>query len=169
MTEIIAQIFGFAAITSSIIIYSRKTREKLIFFKSLQDLFWVVHYSMIHAYSAAATNGLCFIRESVFSRMKNKKYDKVLLAVFLLLYLLSAVFTWKNIFSIFPAVSSSISTVAFWVKNPRTTKKLSIGAAACTLIYNIMLAQSVSVYVGVTFTAITSIISLLKTTPKEHQ
>lgn len=159
---VIAQIFGFAAICSSIIIYSRKTRDKLIFFKSLQDLFWVVHYSLISAYSAAATNALCFVRESVFSRVKNKKWDKILLAVFLMLYLLSAVLTWKNIFSIFPAVSSSISTVAFWSKNPRTTKKLSICAATCTFIYNLMLAQSVSVYVGVAFTAITSIVSLVK-------
>ncbi|MBQ7039239.1 MAG: YgjV family protein, partial [Clostridia bacterium] len=112
---------------------------------------------------AAATNGLCFVRESVFSRVKNKKYDKILLGVFLALYLLSAVLTWKNIFSIFPAVSSSISTVAFWLKNPRTTKKLSVCAATCTLVYNLMLAQSFSVYVGVAFTITTSIVSLIKT------
>ena len=162
MNEIIAQIFGALAITSSVIIYSRKTRGKLIFYKSLQDLFWVAHYSLISAYSAMATNALCFVRESVFYRVKNKKWDKILLFVFLALYMLSAVFTWKNIFSIFPAVSSSVSTVAFWVKNPRNTKKLALVAATCTLIYNIALAQSLAVYVGVAFTIITSIISLLK-------
>ncbi len=162
MPYIIAQIFGTMAIVSSLIIYSRKTKDQLIFFKSLQDLFWVAHYLLISAYSAAATNGLCFVREFVFSYIKNKKYDKILLAVFLCLYLLPACFTWKNIFSIFPAVSSSVSTVAFWVKNPRNTKKLSIVAASCTLLYNIMLAQSVSVYVGVAFTICTSVFSLLK-------
>ena len=162
MIEFIAQFFGVLAITSSLIIYSRKTRGKLIFFKSLQDLFWVVHYLLISAYSAAATNALCFVRESVFYRVKNKKWDKLLLVVFLMLYMLSAFFTWKNIFSIFPAVSSSVSTVAFWVKNPRNTKKLALVAATCTLIYNITLAQSLAVYVGVAFTIITSIISLLK-------
>lgn len=160
--KMIAQIFGALAIATSLIIYSRKTRGKLILFKSLQDIFWVVHYLLIPEYSAAATNGLCFVRESVFYRVKNQKWDRILLFCFLALYLLSAVLTWKNIFSLFPAVSSSISTVAFWVKNPRNTKKLAIIAASCTLVYNITLANSVAVYIGVAFTIFTSVFSLLK-------
>ena len=84
-----------------------------------------------------------------------------MLLLFLLLYAVSALLTWKSIFSILPAISSSISTVAFWMKNPKHTKILAIFAALCTLSYNITVANSVSVYIGVSITILTSVTSLL--------
>ena len=101
MINIIAQIFGIIAILSSVVIYSRKTRKKIIFFKALQDVCWFTHYLLITAYSAAATSVVCFIRAIVFYHLKGKKKDVLFLVIFLCLYALSAYLTWQNIFSIF--------------------------------------------------------------------
>lgn len=163
MINIIAQTFGFLAILSSVIIYSRKTRAKILFYKSMQDACWFTHYILISAYSAAATSILCFVRAILFYRLKEKKGDKLVLIIFLVLYALSAMLTWKNIFSIFPAVSSSISTVAFWLRKPIHTKILAILASCSTLLYNLMIAHSISVYVGASISIITSVISIIKT------
>ena len=161
-TEYIAQVFGGVAIVMSLIVYSRKKKTHLLTFKAVQDLCWLSHYLLLSAYSAAATSALCVVRSAVFYRTgKETRSSKLPLAIFLALYALSAVLTWKSVFSIFPAVSSSISTVAFWMKNPNHTRVLAISAALCTLTYNITVAHSLSVYVGVSFTILTSVASLI--------
>ena len=158
----IAQIFGALAICCSLIIYSRTDRKKLIVFKCIQDVFWLTHYALLSAFSAAATSTLCIARSVVFYRRKDTdKKSKVLLPIFLSLYALSAILTWKNVFSILPAIGSSISTVAFWMKNPRHTKLLSVLASSCTLAYNVTVAHSVSVYVGASLTILTALFSLM--------
>lgn len=158
----IAQIFGFLAICCSLIIYSRNDRKKLLTFKCIQDICWCSHYLLLSAWSAAATSALCISRSLVFYKSREKgKSGKMMLFLYLGLYAISALLTWKSIFSIFPAVSSSFSTVAFWMKNPKHTKLLAICAATCTLIYNLTTAHSLSVYIGVAITVSTSVSSLL--------
>lgn len=158
----IAQIFGALAITCSLFIYSRNKKKKLLIFKCIQDICWFIHYLILSAFSAAATSMLSIARSAAFYVTPRKKTkNQLILVIFLVLYVISAILTWKNIFSLFPAISSSVSTVAFWMKKPRHTKMLAILASLCTLFYNITVAHSISVYVGVLFTIITSITSLL--------
>lgn len=158
----IAQIFGVLAISFSLIIYSRKDRSKILIFKCAQDICWLSHYLILSAFSAAASSGLCIFRSVAFYGNPKKKEKSILLLwLFIILFAISAWLTWKSPFSLLPAISSSISTIAFWMKNPQHTKILAIFASLVTLSYNITVAQSLSVYIGVTITIFTSIISLI--------
>ena len=149
----IAQVFGFGAIGCSLLIYTRKKRNALLIFKLVQDLFWTAHYGLLGAYSAMASSLICASRETVYYN-KNPKISKSvpLFAGFLLFFALSAVVTWKNIFSIFPAMSSIFSTIAFRIKHPRLLKLMALPSYACTLIYNVAVAHSISVYIGLSIT-----------------
>lgn len=158
----IAQAIGCIAVACSLIIYQRKTRKGILGFKLVQDVSWLTHYLLIAAYSAAATSGLCICRGLVFYNSdKRLGKSRWWLPIFLCLYAISALLTWKNPYSILPAVSSSLSTVAFWMKKPQYTKLISIFASLCTLTYNITQAHSLIVYVGVTFTITSALGSLL--------
>lgn len=161
--NIVAQIFRFIAIGSSLVIYQQKKRKNILIFKSVQDICWFIHYLILAAYSAAATSGICFVRAQVYSSEKTIFKMKIWLFLFLGFYIVSAVLTWNGAFSIFPALSSSLSTVAFWLKNVNHTKIISILASLSTLVYNINVAQSVAVYVGVTFTITSALSSLIIT------
>ena len=166
----IAQIFGALAICCSLIIYSRKERKKLLIFKCVQDICWCTHYLLLSAFTAAATSALCVTRSIAFyASPKKDKKSIIILFVYLALYALSAALTWKNAFSILPAISSSISTIAFWMKKPSQTKVLSIFASCCTVGYNIAVAHSISVYVGAAITITTSIISLIVGAKKKKE
>lgn len=156
-----AQIFGTVAILSSLIIYQQNTKRCILLCKMVQDVSWFCHYVILNCYSAAATSLLCIVRAAVFYRKeKNEKNSKILLIIFIILYLLSAVLTWKSVYSIFPALSSSLSTVAFWVKNPRNTKIIAVFASLCTLVYNITVSRSISVYIGITLSIAPALYSL---------
>ena len=130
-------------------------------YKTVQDVSWFCHYIILDCYSAAASSLLCIVREIVFyGKDKKEKNSKILLLVFVTLYLISAVLTWQSVYSIFPALSSSLSTFAFWVKNPRHTKIIAVFASFCTLVYNITVSRSVSVYIGVALSITSALYSL---------
>lgn len=162
--ELLAQVFGFSAIGMSIIIYSRKNREKLLLSKLFQDIFWAIHYFLLGAYSAMATNLIGASREIVFGS-KNPKLGKNLFITlsYIVFYFASALITWKNAFSIFPAMSSVFSTIALSAKKPVHTKLLAIPSALCTLVYNVTTSHSLSVYIGLSVTLSTIIFSLIST------
>ena len=160
---VVTQLFGITAVAMSLIIYSRKTRIKILAFKLVQDVCWFVHYLLLGTYPAAATSFLCISRSVVYANNHRKFFaSKIWLLVYVLLYAASAVLTWKSVFSIFPAVSSILSAIGFWLKTPRRTKTVSIFASLCSLVYNITTAHSPAVYIGVTFTITTSLYSIVR-------
>lgn len=85
---------------------------------------------------------------------------------FITLYAVSAVLTWEDILCIFPASSSTLSAIVFWVKDTRNTKLISIGASSSTLVYNITHSRSIPVYIGIAMTISSSVISLIKNREK---
>ena len=165
----IAQVFGAAAIVDSFIIFQQTDRRRLLVLKMLQDICWLTHYLLLSAYSAAATSAICFFRGIVFyNNSKKWASSRWWLFGFITLYAVSAILTWEDVFCLFPGLSSTLSAIAFWVKDTRKTKMLSIGASGSTLVYNITHSRSVPVYIGITMTVTSSVISLIKHRKKKN-
>ena len=164
----IAQALGGAAIIDSFIIFQQTKRRRLLALKMLQDILWLSHYVLLGAWSAAATSAICFFRGIVFYNRDKKWASSMLwLLGFIVMYVISAALTYQDLFSLFPAVSSTLSAVAFWCKEHKKTKAISICASICTLIYNITHARSITVYVGTLMTISSSAISLIRTRKKK--
>lgn len=157
-----AQIFGLLALCASLIIYRQKKRQKLLYFKLFQDVMWLTHYLLLGTASAAATSALCITRSAVYANSHRRFFAlRIWIPIYIVLYAASAVLTWSSVFSIFPALSSILSSIGFGMRQPRHTKIIALFASACTLVYNIAVAHSPSVYLGLTFTVCTSVYSLL--------
>ena len=168
--EIITQIFGIIALSCSFIIYQQKTRKRILSFKLLQDVCWCLHYFLLGAYSASVTSAICTTRSLVYFNNDKKFFaSKIWLFLYVGLYATSAILTWQSVFSIFPATSSIISTFGFWLKNPKHTKIFAIFASTCSLIYNITVAHSPSVYIAVAFSITSAIISIVRTVAFERR
>ena len=161
--EILAQVFGFGALASSLIIYSRKKKSSLLIFKAVQDIFWCIHYLLLNCLSAAGTSAICVSRSFVIFQCDKKGLrSRWWMGAYLLFYAVSAFFTWQNIFSLLPVMASCTSTVAFFQKKLAHTKLLQILASCITLTYNILWSHSLTVYLGVALTITTATISLLR-------
>lgn len=161
--QVIAQFFGLGALIISAVIYSRKNRSSLLLFKALQDILWGIHYLLLSCWSAAAASAICISRSLIFCN-SDKKWAKNKLWVFVYIgfYMISAVVTWQNIYSILPTIASCTSTVAFSLNRTEHTKIVQIAASLITLTYNILQSHSVTVYLGVALTVTTASISLYK-------
>lgn len=117
--------------------------------KQVQDICWLTHYLILGCGSAAAASFLCVSRSSVFYLCDKKGVtSRIPLYIYIVLYAISAVLTWKSIFSIFPALASIFSAVAFWCGNHIKTKLLTFCASSSTLVYTIAVSHSAAVYAG---------------------
>lgn len=143
---IAAWIFGIGGLLANFLIYQQTSRKRLLQVKRVADCLWTVHYGMLAAWSGAAICAIGILRESVFLN-ENKKWakGKRWLIVFLILSALSAMMTWKNIFSILPSLASLLSIFSFWRGNPTVTRIMAFPISACFMTYNVICGS----YVGI--------------------
>ena len=155
--ELLAKIFGFAGILSTVVIYQQKTRKGLLFSKLVSDVLWFVHYFCLGAYSGAAIAVIGLIRELIFMN-REKKWAKhpAWLVFFLALSLGSAVLTWKNGFSLLPMAASMLAVVSFWIGKPKLSRLLSFPIAGSMLVYDVTLNPISVAGIGNELLAITS-------------
>lgn len=134
----IAMFFGVLGVAANVIIYQQKSGKKLLMYKLISDVIWMLHYLSLNAISGALVAGIGIIRETVFLN-QNKKWaqSKLWLVLFLILSVLSAAFTWKNVFSVLPALASVLSVYSFWRSKPSLTRTLAFPISASMLTYDL--------------------------------
>ena len=136
--EISGQFIGLAAMIMSWIVFIQHKRKNILLSKLMCDILWTVHYIMFLSYSAAAVTTIAIFRECVFYNYdKNWAKSKLWSPAFLLLFMVSAVITWKNVYSLIPAMSTVLTTIAFRNGNISITRLLAFIASAGMLIYGI--------------------------------
>lgn len=133
----IGQLVGIAAIIVSLFIYIQPSRYRMVFLKLITDLLWLLHHASILSYTAVATTGIAIFREIVFLPERKNKYNSVILFVFSVFFVVGAIFTWKDGFSVFPAIASVLSTVAFGSNNVRLIRIFAFMSSVCMFIYGI--------------------------------
>lgn len=161
--KVFAWIFGISGIIANLIIYQQKNRNKLLKAKLAADILWTLHYAFLSAWSGSAVCALGILRETIFiNNQRRWAKSRAWLNFFLMCTILSAVFTWKNIFSILPACASLISVISFWIGKPALTRLLQFPISATFLTYDII-SLSYSGIFNELLTLILLIIMLVRT------
>lgn len=133
-----AMIFGTLGVAANILIYQMKSGKKILLSKLISDFFWVLHYVCLGAFSGAAIAGIGIIRDGVFMhREKAWAKNKAWLWLFLVLSVVSAVFTWKSVFSVLPAFASVLLIFSLWKNKPMIICTLAFPISTAMLTYNI--------------------------------
>ena len=163
---ITATLIGTLGIVANVIVYQQENGKKLLIHKLISDFLWATHYALLGAYSAVAVAVIGIIRETLFLNQNKKgRNSKLWLVFFLILSVLSAIFTWKNCFSILPTMASVLSVISFWKNDPRISRGLSFPISTSMLIYDIFCGS----YTGIgneIFTLISSTIGILRHSDK---
>ena len=96
--EILSWIYGVGAMRSLALAYQQQKRKKMIFFKLCADVFWVVHYVCLGAFSGAVPNFIGIFRELVFIRRGHKKWadSPAWLILFIVLNFVLGFFTLQS-------------------------------------------------------------------------
>lgn len=134
----IGQAIGIAAIVVSMLIYYQRSRARMVFFKLITDVLWVLHHLSIFSYTAAATTGIAIFRELVFLRKERSVFSNAFCIVaFSVMFCFASAFTWKDGFSVFPAIGSVLSSVAFGSDRVKLIRIFAFISSVSMMIYGI--------------------------------
>lgn len=136
---IISQIAGFIAFALSLIAYHRNKKEKIFQTMMIANVLDIVHYLLLGAYSGCITKIIALVRnEIIIIKEKNKRFDSILVLIILLVvYLISGILTYENIYSILPILAAMTYLYFVWNGNELKVKKIAFYCYFLWLIYNI--------------------------------
>lgn len=139
MTYLFSQIIGFISFILSLIAYHRNKKEKILKTMLLANVVDILQYFLLGAYTGCASKLITLVRnEILILKEKNKKFNKkTILIAFLIIYLISGIITYENIYSLFPISASMIYLYFIWNGNELQVKKVAFYCYFLWLIYNI--------------------------------
>ncbi|MBE6782890.1 MAG: YgjV family protein [Ruminococcaceae bacterium] len=158
----IGQIIGFIAMAIIVISYQQKSHKHILTFQMVSGLLFTVHYILLGAYTGAIMNLLGAFRSLVYANRGKKWASGVVWPiVFSIGFLISGIFTWNGIFSIFPMIAMLMSSVVLWIEQPKINRMFSLPTSTCWLIYNIK-EMSIAGIVTEVFVLTSIIIGILR-------
>ena len=139
MVEIIGQIIGFVAMAIIVFSYQQKSHKNILTFQMVSGLLFTVHFLLIGAYTGCVSNLIGALRSLIYAnRGKNKFTDfKLWPVIFSVVFTVSGIMTWADIYSVFPIIAMVMSSVVLWIDSPKINRAFSIPTSACWLVYNI--------------------------------
>ena len=153
---IISQILAFISFILGIIAYYASKKEKIMLTVVASNILSLIHYVLLWATSGCITKIIAIIRD-FFIVIKDKKHwnSSVVLFIFVALYIVIAVFTYENCYSLLPLAAALTYTVTVRNWNEGIVRKWAFFSYFLRLIYNIAVGSIVAV--------ITTIISIIST------
>jgi len=144
---VFVQILGIITLILFVVSMQQRKKESFLLLQTAGTLLFIVQYIMTGKITGAVICTIAGIRGLVFFyyKKKNFKPSAAILIVFQAVLLAAAYFTWQNILSIIPLVSTFVKTWGTWQDDMKWTRRTSFVAQSIMVIYNL----TASMYTGV--------------------
>lgn len=154
---ILSQIAAFIALIITLISYHLKQKKKIFKMMCLSNVFNIVHYLCLGAYSGCITKIIALMRNLfIVKKENNKKLDKLIyLILFIIIYVISGILTYKNLYSLLPLISATIFMIVTWHGKELQIKKIAFYCYFLWLLYNVLIFSIIGI--------VANIISLIST------
>lgn len=167
MNDFIIQLIGVIAYAILAFSYFKKEKKEILFLQIYSTIAFSIHYYLLSGITGTICNliSLLIIIIIYFFEKKEGKNKKLLVFSTIPLLILISLFTYENIYSIFPIIASTVILISFVLSNENTIRISGIISALCWLIY----AAIYKSYAGVFFegiSMITTFIAFLKNKKK---
>ena len=163
MNNLITQLIGVIAYVLLAFSYFKKNKKDILFIQIFSTIAFAIHYYLLNGITATVCNmiSLLIIISIYLFEKHNGKNKKALVIAIIPLLVLIPLFTYENIFSIFPIIASTIVLITFIISNENTVRIAGIISAICWIIYAIIYKS----YAGIVFeafSALTTFIAFIK-------
>lgn len=138
MSYIIAQVLALFAILFWTLSIQNKKKKDVLAFQIFASLFYAIHFLLLGGYSAFIIDLITVARLYTFyiDEKKHGEIRKSLLYIFIVVVLISGIFTYDGPISLLPVLIGLLYTVSTWVKNMKCLRIVYIICAVLWLIYN---------------------------------
>lgn len=143
---IIAQIMGIIANILFAISPQQKTKKKVIFFQMLSSIAFSIQYLLLGAYSGIAATLLSMVINLIFwmYSKEDKKIPFYWLGLYIIANIVAGIFTYTDIFSIFPIIISILYIYGIWQENLKVNRIIIFFGSIGWIIYNLMVGAYAS-------------------------
>lgn len=144
---ILSQIAAFIALIITLISYHLKHKKKIFKMMCLSNIFNIMHYLCLGAYSGCITKIIALARNLfIVKKENNKKLDKLIyLILFIGVYIISGVLTYNNLYSLLPLISATIFMIVTWNGKELQIKRIAFYCYFLWLLYNILIFSIVGI------------------------
>ncbi len=136
-----AHILGVLAVVTFLLSFQFKTRRNIIVVNLVSRALYILQYILLGAFEGAVLDFMGFLL-SFFARHKEKdfvkKHFKIIIIGVNILLLAIGFAMYENIFSLFAIGGIICEITALWLTKEKNIRILSLFAAPCWLIYNLM-------------------------------
>ena len=136
---IMSQVCVILAVILLAITYMIKDKKIILFLSIMISILYGTQYLLLWALTGVAMNGISIIRSVWFYiNAKNKRKNSLLvLEILIAITLIFGIFTYKNIFSIFPIISTILYTYSIWQDDVKMYRYLAIPISFSWITYNV--------------------------------
>lgn len=143
MIYIISQMFGLVAFVFSILAFHKDKKKNILSNMVISNILNFMQYLLLGAISGCITKVIAIIRDLVIINKKDK--DNYLLYGFIIIYIISAITTYDNIYSVLPLLAAVIYLCGIWNGDELKVKRISFLTYILWLIYNICVLSIVGI------------------------
>ena len=162
--EILANIIGVIAVSLFVLSYQQKTSKGIVLCNTFSRLLYVVQYTLLRAFEGMVLD-LVGIVASVLAQKKDtpfiKKYIKFFFIGINLVIIITGLLLYKNIFSLLPIFGVLLHTGAFWLKDEKWIRRVSILGSPFWLVYNLK-SLAFGSALGDVFTIVSLLIAMFR-------
>lgn len=139
MKYFLGQIIGLGAFFLFLVAYHRKKKNDILSNMIISNLFNLVHYILLDAYSGFVTKIMAICRDLfILLKEKYKSLSNIFyLFVFLIIYIILGIITYDGIASLFPVVAAFIYIIPIWNGNEKVIRKVAFLSYFLWLFYNV--------------------------------
>lgn len=133
----VAQGIGMIALIIAILSFQQNEQKKIVTMQMISSVFFCVHFCMLGATLGSILNGIGIFRAAVFrNRDKAWASNKIWFFLFCALFIAAGLFSWAGPVSLLPIFAMILTTIAFWIKNPRAVRFVSAPSSPFWFTYN---------------------------------
>ena len=136
------QLIGILAFCILVLSFYKKETVTILTYQITSNFAYTVHYFLLGGLSGAFCSLIGIIRNIVLIKSNNKK---IIIPIFVFLYLLVTIIFYENIYSIFPMIANSIYLICITLKDKKTLLKGAIISSILWILYSIFVSSYVSV------------------------
>ena len=159
-----AQLLGFFYTLFLIISNFRKTSRQILIYQTISFSFKGVHYLLLGGLSGFYSSIISMTRNILFSKVKKSFY---LMLLFVIIYFIVGIFTYRDFGSIIPSIASIFYTIVVNTNKPSILRKGMIVNCLLWLFYNIYIFSIAGIITQIIM-IISTVISIMKLDKNKH-
>ena len=151
MFDIVVQLIGLIGYLVLVLSYFQKDKKGILFFQIISYLFFVIHYYLLDGLTGSLCNLIGLVSISIIYILDNEKKDKnnIVKLSLVPITLVLSLFTYNNIYSLFPIIATVSVILSFSFNNPLFIRFVGILSATCWLVYAIIYGSYAAIVVEV--------------------